>query len=264
MRVKLKFNLDNDIVLPVHYNSLVQGFIYNYLSDKSFATFLHELGYGWNKRKFKLFTFSRLIGKYQIDKDKNNIVFKPPIYLILSSIKNEIIQELVANVVKESWIRLGSQEVFLDDVQFESFEKGPDKLMINMLSPLVVYSTNIVAQKKKTYYYSPWEEEFKEQIENNLFKKYQLINHNNVKRNFQIKPLFSSKEKPRIIMYRNFVIKGWIGKFSISGTPELLQIGYATGLGAKNSMGFGCFEVVEQGKQVPRIAPGNKKMYLKQ
>jgi CRISPR-associated endoribonuclease Cas6 len=35
---------------------------------------------------------------------------------------------------------------------------------------------------------------------------------------------------------------GYIFSFAISGPPELLRLGYYTGFGEKNSMGFGCTE----------------------
>ncbi|KUK58056.1 MAG: CRISPR-associated protein, Cas6 family, partial [Synergistales bacterium 53_16] len=45
------------------------------------------------------------------------------------------------------------------------------------------------------------------------------------------------KEDPR-------PIKGWWGIFRLKGPVELLRIGLDAGLGAKNSAGWGCVELM--------------------
>lgn len=236
-------------MLPIHYNHILQGFIYNSFSDKSFAGFLHNSGYKWNKRNFKLFTFSRLNGKFKIDYKNKNIVFEPPVTLVVSSVKDMIIQDLTANIIKQDWLQMGKQKLALDEVEFRTFGQKKDFLIINMLSPVVVYRTDRINGSNKTRYFTPWEEEFQEQIKNNLIKKYEIIKgkgsiKGSIGENFIIKPLFKER-KPNIVIYRGFVIKGWMGKFELRGDPELLQIGYECGIGAKNSMGHGCFEILQ-------------------
>jgi len=246
LRVEFKFNADDKIVLPIHHNHIIQGFIYNSFSDESFASFLHDFGYKWNKRNFKLFAFSRLMGRFTIDRENKNIVFEPPVKLVITSIKDRIIQDLTANVIKKNWLQLGKQRVFVEELEFKTFKKNTNTLTINMLSPVVTYHTEKINGSKKTRYYTPWEEEFKQQIKNNLIKKYEIIkgkDSGDAAKDFDIKPLFK-KGKPSIVIYRGFVIKGWMGKFRLAGDPELLQIGYNCGIGAKNSMGHGCFEIL--------------------
>ena len=64
MRLYVELNAMDSIRLPIHYNYLVQSMIYQNM-DREFAEFLHEQGYEVDKRKFKLFTFSRLLGQYR-------------------------------------------------------------------------------------------------------------------------------------------------------------------------------------------------------
>ncbi|RKX92249.1 MAG: CRISPR-associated endoribonuclease Cas6, partial [Spirochaetes bacterium] len=40
------------------------------------------------------------------------------------------------------------------------------------------------------------------------------------------------------------IIKGWTGTFVLNGNRKILKLAYYTGLGSKNSQGFGMFEVV--------------------
>ena len=59
IHIDIKLTTDNDeIVLPIHYNYIVQSAIYNSISDE-LADFLHNTGYSTEKRTFKLFLFHR-------------------------------------------------------------------------------------------------------------------------------------------------------------------------------------------------------------
>ncbi len=73
MRLRLTLQPKSfSLVLPIHYNELIQAFIYRNLSE-DLATFLHNKGFSLSegKRKFKLFTFSRLLCKVKpLVKDK--------------------------------------------------------------------------------------------------------------------------------------------------------------------------------------------------
>jgi CRISPR-associated endoribonuclease Cas6 len=65
MRIKLKFYSEGPLVIPVQYNHAVQSLIYNNISEE-LAEFLHEWGFVLNGQRFKLFTFSRLEGRFRI------------------------------------------------------------------------------------------------------------------------------------------------------------------------------------------------------
>ncbi|MDI6840561.1 MAG: hypothetical protein QMD71_06925 [bacterium] len=67
---------DRALSLPIHYNHIIQGFIYDNISKK-LAKFLHQKGYIYGKRAFKLFTFSRLYGRFRLNKGTNTIYFAP-------------------------------------------------------------------------------------------------------------------------------------------------------------------------------------------
>ncbi|MFY9273013.1 MAG: CRISPR-associated endoribonuclease Cas6, partial [Thermacetogeniaceae bacterium] len=55
-----------------------------------------------------------------------------------------------------------------------------------------------------------------------------------------------SNKDAKIIYYRDFVIKGWLGIYEIEGDPRLLKLAYSAGLGAKNSQGFGMIDVIKE------------------
>ncbi|WP_236777948.1 CRISPR-associated endoribonuclease Cas6 [Anoxybacter fermentans] len=241
-----EFVSENKLVLPIHYNHILQGLIYHSFSDRTLADFLHNNGYQLNKRKFKLFSFSRLMGDFIIDNQNKQIIFESPVKFVVTSVKPVIIQDITSNIIKNNYVRIGKEHLFLKEVKFESFNVESNKMYIKMLSPVVTYKTYEANGSKKTHYYSPWEPEFEEQIKNNLLKKYELVEGKKPDNlEFSIKPLFKKETaKPNIILYRDFVIKGWSGIFELSGDLKLLKIAYDIGIGAKNSLGFGCFEIL--------------------
>ena len=97
MRIKLQFIGDDRITIPIQYNYLVQSMIYNNIS-KELADFLHDYGFVFKGRQFKLFTFSRLHGKFILKGRK--IVFLSPISLTVASPVEKFLRELAEGMLR--------------------------------------------------------------------------------------------------------------------------------------------------------------------
>lgn len=246
MRLELEFGFDDRLVLPIHYNNIVQGFIYNNIEDDVFRTFLHEEGFQYEKRSFKLFTFSRLFGGFQMDTKNNTITFAPPIKLIVSSAVDEFIENFANSVIKNDDLFLGKTPVYINNISAYDYKRDCSSGIITMLSPMVIYSTVTLMGKRKTIYHSPSTEIFNKLIYENLRKKYEIIYNEQPDNKFSIEPLNDKDINMNIIKYHDLIIKGWMGKYKIEGQPELIKVAYETGLGSKNSQGFGCFAIVPE------------------
>lgn len=244
MRVILSLSSEREVILPFSYNEIVQGFIYRNIED-SLAEDLHNKGFVYKKRNFKLFTFSRVLGKTKIEKDFFKIT--PPFKLVVSSPCDRVIQSLVENLIKLEEISFGDNKVYVESIDIKCAPEIQGPVFIKMLSPVTVYSTLTTPNgRKKTYYYNPREREFLELIRQNIIKKHiAFYRKTPSSQDFAIEPVRVRREDEKIISYKGFVIKGWMGRYRLSGAKELLQLAYDTGIGAKNSQGFGCFEVEE-------------------
>ena len=242
MRLTFRFTKEGVLRLPLFYNHLIQGMIYDNL-DQSLANDLHDKGFSYEKRSFKLFTFSRILGRYRLIDDKIEII--SPFRLVVSSPVEEILRSLAENLVRKSEINFGSDSAFLEAVNVHFAPEISEDIVIRMLSPVTTYSTLTAGDgKKKTYYYNPYEKEFSELIRRNLVKKYVAIYEKEPQsKEFEIIPIGVKLKDEKIIKYKGFIIKAWMGKFRIRGNPELIKLAYDTGLGSKNSQGFGCFEM---------------------
>ena len=249
MRIKFVFDSEKGTIsLPVNYQRQLQSFIYRTISPH-LASFLHNKGFEFGKRKFKLFTFSRVFGKFRFDGERGQIEFKTPVSFYLSTIYPIIAEEFTENLVKADDIKIGKNTLFLSSVEVFMKKINSKKIKIKMLSPVVVYSTLKKADgTKKTYYYSPFESEFSDLISKNILKKYTAYyGQKPVEKDFKITPLKVSEKRNLIItVYKNTIIKSWTGIYELEGSPELLEFSYCTGIGSKNSQGFGMWEEVQK------------------
>lgn len=241
MRLNIQFQsaTNQQIEIPLQYNHLVQAIIYNSL-DPEFAEFLHSHGYNGEGRTFKLFCFSRLIGKYQIMGPK--IKFYSPVQLIVTSPVERFCQSLLNGLLTKTEFHLADATVGIESIKAEIPKVESEMIRFKLLSPAVVYSTLIKADGNKyTCYFQPGEREFTEKAAENLRKKYQAIyNTPAPSGELQIRPF--RQPKLHVMEYKGNVIKGYSGMLEMKGPRELLQVAVDAGLGSKNSMGFGCGE----------------------
>lgn len=245
MRIKIQFTAHKPLILPIEYNHIVQGFIYAHL-EPVLRKQIHEKGYLYENRQFRLFTFSRIEGKYRIE--GKNFILSPPFSFIIASPITEILQDVAENLMKGMEARFGSETAYLEAITVESAPDFGIDARIKMLSPMTVYST---LQKgdgtKKTYYYAPQEEDFSLLIKENLRKKYALVHQKELPSDFDfvIEPLNVTPRNQKVIMYKGTVIKGWTGIYRLRGEADVIKLSYDTGLGSKNSQGFGVWEALK-------------------
>ncbi|WGS65212.1 CRISPR-associated endoribonuclease Cas6 [Marinitoga aeolica] len=239
MRLKLYLDYE-ELNLPIHYNHIIQAMILKYINNKEYAEFIHDKGYEYGKRKYKMYTFSRIFGEYEIK--KNFVKYKNQGQLIISSADNQLMMYLMDQMFKNPIIELLNQKIKITKIDYSSIIPS-EELLVKTKSAITVYSTFEKDKKKKTYYYSPYETEFNELIKRNLINKYKAFYGKEPKSdNFYIKQTKNPKEV--ISKYKNIIIKGWMGQFKLKGDPELLQFAYDSGIGSKNSIGFGCIEKI--------------------
>jgi len=244
MRLVVELSSEKEFSVPIHYNHYIQGFIYNSISPK-LAQILHDYGFPLEKRKFKLFTFSRILGKYNANSSDGVIAFSSPFKIIISSVMKQFIQEIGEELLRKETLRIASNVVSVISVEVSDFPIDQSKIRIKMLSPVTIYSTLSSSNgRKKTYYYNPFEREFSQLLSGNAKKKLKAFYNKDSRGGIQLSGQNLSNKNEKIISYKGTVIKGWMGVYELSGDPELIKIVYDTGLGSKNSQGFGCFELL--------------------
>lgn len=246
MKLKLTFVSEKNINLPGGYFSQLQGLIYHLL-DKLSADWLHTEGFKHKNRFFKLFVFSEINERGKFIKNKG-FIFPNKISFYLASPINWILEQVAKNGITSDILELGGNKVSLYQIEtFEKPEVKDSKVSIRTLSPIEVHSTLQKADgSDKTYYYNPKEKEFSELVESNLKKKWEILNEKPCPYGMSIKPYPERFLKEKTIIVKDIVIKGWKGRFILEGDIPLLELAFETGLGTRNSLGFGFIEKVER------------------
>ncbi|MEM4067478.1 MAG: CRISPR-associated endoribonuclease Cas6, partial [Candidatus Micrarchaeaceae archaeon] len=144
--------------------------------------------------------------------------------------------------------KIGNQPIRIKSIMPIREPEFKEEIYFKAISPVTVHKTVEKGERKKTIYLNPDEEEFKVFLVENMKRKYGAfygkdgsisIEPFNIKENdFKIMLYEKDKEKP-------FVIKGWTGIYKIKGDIEMIQFAYRSGIGARNSQGFGFVEVVD-------------------
>ncbi len=241
MKLKLTFESGNQVELPMHYNYVLQGFIYNNLA-KPFADFLHNEGYRYGNQIFKLITFSKIYGKKRILKKEKKIIFSPSFHIYVSAIDTHILQSIAVELIQKENLRLHRNFISLKSVETIKEPITSTETVVKTISPITVHES----LNRKTMYYNPYQEKFYKLLEENLRKKAALVTGNeNVE--ISVKPLDGVQYKKIVTYYKNnFVIEAGDGKFKIEAPPEVITIALRAGIGARNSQGFGMVAISEE------------------
>lgn len=247
MRILYQFKADKEFSLPVPYNEKLQGFIYSNMEQKM-AEFLHNEGYKAGKRKYSLFTFSHIL-EAKFNKEQHVFNIPNEFSFIVSSPKEEILNAITQGFTQNDAIAFNGANVKLLScsyhITFSTFNKRKNVIM--MLTPVTSRSTlKNEFGKNKSYYYHPIEDDFSKQIKDNLTRKYKAaFGKPSGDFKFKINPVLVNKGNEHIIIYKDFVVKGYTGMYEIiTNNEEIMKLAYDTGLGEKNSQGFGMFEIV--------------------
>ncbi len=239
MKYLLTFECSKPLVLPQQYNKILQASLLSWLKDSAYTLFLHDIGYQFEKRTYKLYSFSNLMGRYQIDKNRKKIVFYDNIQLYLSFYTEQSHNLVLNNILNQAPIRFGTHFCHLTHCELVREKNEP--CIARTVSPITVHSTLFTQDgKRKTYYYTPQEKEFSPQIRSNLVRKYNSFYGTDPDdMDFSITPL-DQKNKEATIVYDHFIIKGYNGRFLIKGSEPMIRMALLAGLGARNGIGMGC------------------------
>jgi CRISPR-associated endoribonuclease Cas6 len=193
MRAEIHFNLEEPVSIPIQYNHLIQAIIYSWIGDKKFKDFIHNNGYKFKERAYKLFTFSKINGRFQIDKNNRKIIFYDMRITITSAV-DEFMEYLLNSVlIENNPINIGGANVEISKVEVKQKPALSNKVQVYTLSPVTAYST---LENKKTKFYNPFDMEFSHYIKNNLLHKYEAYYGKQPENNdFIIKPISAVKER---------------------------------------------------------------------
>lgn len=229
MQLHLQFQC-NQLCLPVAYRHYVQSMLYGGLKQLPGYDRMHD------KDSFKLFTFGQLEGIYTLA--NREILFEDTVSLEVRSTDDRMLLGLFSLFLEGSRWQLGRNTLTVAAARLENARVQTDVLPVTTCSPIVAYVT---LPDGKTVFYSPDTEDFYRLVTANARKKWISHGGNEEAFRFRITPLPDSRFQKQVTSFKTTRITAWNGKFLLEGAPEVLNLLYHTGLGAKSSQGFGMF-----------------------
>jgi CRISPR-associated endoribonuclease Cas6 len=252
MRFKITLNIEREPfgnALPLSYQYELSAYIYHILAKgcEKYATWLHQNGFETEGKQFRLFAFSPLmVPNISIDKEHSRLLLlSESAELQISFLPERSTEEFVKGVFAEQQFTLGDRQ---SKVQFgvQSIEMMPQplftgELMGEMLSPLCLATKT---DEGKIHYYSAAEPEAGQAIISNLIHKYTAFYGTPYTGDTAFEWETLTEPRSKLITIKadtpqQTKVKGSLCRFRLKADNELLRIGYETGLGEKNSQGFG-------------------------
>ena len=221
------------------------------------ATRLHDEGWEYGKRRFKMFTFSQLFSRAGHSLVESvpvearitpirHLRFTSPCWFFVSSPENQILQELAQSLLSDREGRLGNNMLQLLAVAVlppsELPAGGFTECDVETMSPITVYKTD---ETKHTTYFSPHDAAFEPYIRENARRKYAAYMGNEPDlRDFSIRPL-EERDHGVTINFKGTMIRGYTGRFHVTGQSDVLRFLYDTGVGSKNPEGCGMVSLMD-------------------
>lgn len=233
-------NLENDsLVLPVNYNNMIQGLIYSLIADDAdYASALHDHGFQFEERQFKLFTFGQLKGKSRYSDKK--LYFTSDLQLEIRFADDHMAELVMQHIQEQSRIRIGSVCLNVIGIQISENVILRDELIVRMATPVTIHSTD---ENGHTYYYSPGEPDFSDLVVQNIYKKYLAAYGKPYIGILEFTPVRVNPSDKIVTSFKGIMITGWKGLYHIAADRHLLKFLYYTGVGDRNSQGFGMFDI---------------------
>lgn len=241
--MRLQIQIDaKSAVIPYEYHGFLQAALYKAL-NKNYANFYHDKGYGNENRLFKLFVFSEFVGRYEPTKEGIQFLNKPSFFV--ASVDPDFLNQIYSYYADSKKLILGKQV-------FEISKIGPVKDLvynksqeynIRTISPVCCYKTD---GKRFRTYYNPKSEDFEIGIRENLRKKALALDLDPSEEFFEIIKVENSRES--FVKYKKNTILGYSFKARIHVSDMYWRLLLETGMGAKNSAGFGMIQRIDEGE----------------
>ncbi len=262
MRLTVHIRFEAPLVLPLNYQEVLEDFIYDQIPDKLYTCSLHDPAY---KRKFKLFTFSRLLGRGKVSLRQKKFRFERHLSWQVSSCLPGFIKEFGQSLLLKDNYYLYGQPFRVDGLHYETVTVNQSACVVRMLSPITVHNTFVSnTGHKTTQYFSPCDPAFVHLINQNLAQKYFACYGKPIHKKIRLTPLYVSCRDRVITRLKGFRIEAWNGLYLLEGDPKTLTFACAAGLGGRNSSGFGLPQKITAfagPKRKPRIFAPDLNLY---
>ena len=256
MQLLVRIDLDKPLTLTKGYRDMLRGTLYQLLEKQNvdFSGFIHNSGFRYGKRKYKLFSFSDVSGSFETKRGK--CIFADEASFVIRSVE-PFFGYAIKNELLQNGIRLGNHVYKNVEVKSSNPTIEKKEVAITMISPICVYKTEDESnsasdhkrkkrRKKKKLCFGPDSEEFYSLIKSNFRRKYEACFGEAPLSDIEIEYMVdgdSCEPEYTEIKDGSDTLIAWYGDYLLRGERKYLDFLYQTGLGSKNSKGLGLFDV---------------------
>ena len=162
---------------------------------------------------------------------------------MVSSPIRDIVTCFVEGILERPQVRVGKVTFDVEEVEVLKKPEFNGKALFSTVSPIIVRTAVEENGHLRILDLYPTNVKFYENLKDNLINKYKKLYNGNSKDITFSKPLSTKFMR---IQIKNTYHRASLMVFEAEGDSELLKLGYETGFGEKNSMGFGMVKVMKR------------------
>ena len=237
MQISIHFQPAARLVIPYNYNYQLQSALYALLGEVRESDFWHDEGFQFSDSTFKGFCFGKLEGKHNNCPEEKKIIFEDTLSLEVRSPSFDFIDALQRALEKHPYIRLFDTHLNVIGASLMNRHVDSEKLIIHAVTPIIIHTT---LDDGHTVYYGPDDENYFRRICRNTDRKYIAITG---KQAGEITLLPHGTFKKTVTRYKSLYLTGYTGTMELQTAVKTAEFIYNTGLGEKNSQGFGFIRI---------------------
>ncbi len=233
MRFLIRLKSKDNKKIPLNYQHALSSLIYRFMEEanEELSSRIHQ------SKGFKYFNFSLLNSEDRII-DGDEILFPKDSFVVfnLSSPDSELLRSAVEGMFKTEEINLLEKKFDIEPPRYISPPDFASYVKFKSLSPIYIDST----RNEKRWDLLPTDPEWRQRIEENSRKKYYHYFGKEYAGPFEIPEITRMRSK-RI----NVGGQWWRAanaEFTLKASSDMLKFLWDTGIGSRNSQGFGCLE----------------------
>ncbi len=261
MRIEVSLCSLRDNRISLNYNYYLSSLIYRIVGahSRKFAKKLHKGGFKSNGKIFKAFTFSKIFyfdGAY-VEGGELILPLNCEVSFLVSSPYEEFVKSFALGLTKTSKIWIGKETNLFElksiELVFEPEIFNGDPLEVIevkgvFISPLVVSKVDSFGRK---VYLGCFDAEVPYLVRENLFRKFNAFYKCTPENHFEFSFLtdyLGNHDWQKLISIKEGTpeetkVKGMLAPFILKGSRRLVKFSWEIGLGEKNSMGFGMWDI---------------------
>lgn len=257
MRIKLKLQIQPEVLgraIPINYQYELSAAIYRVLAgaNDEYSSWLHENGFMSGGKKFKLFTYSRLIiPDYTLNVEQQRIIINSDhVFLYISFLPDKSTKTFLKGLFSECVMQIGDSfsavQFVATDVDILPPEAFNNHTVFETLSPICV---SVRQENGKPKYLAPSDSGYKEGILAGLLARYKAFYGADYGGEIYLDMKIESTPKSELVKIKagtpqQTFVRGYRYRFSMSLPEELMTIAYECGIGEKGSLGFGMIKAL--------------------